>query len=285
MANVISISGKSGSGKSTSIKHLDPKSTFVIAVTKKDLPFKGASRKYTSYIKDKKNGNHITIHKAIDIIKVLKLIHATRPEIKVVVIDDVQYIMGKQAMARAKEKDWDKHTQIAADYSSVIETALALREDLFIFTLTHIDEEVDKNGNVISAKIKTLGKMLDNTITVDGLYTWNLYSTVLVDTDNDGNEKSYYVFQTNDPTNVTTCKTPAGAFEDLYVPNNLKLVVEAIESFKNAEEDEDESDVEIPAHLNRKFKKTEEVKEETEEISEYNEESDLELEEEVEIEL
>lgn len=276
MANVISIAGKSGSGKSTSIRRLDPKTTFIIAVTKKDLPFKGADNKYTSFLQNKETGNHITIHKAKDIVTILKFIHAKRPEIKTIVIDDIQYIMSKQAMSRANEKNFDKHVQIAADYNLVIETALALRDDLFIFTLTHVDEEIDKNGTIISAKIKTLGKMLDNVVTVDGLYTWNLYSTVLVDETTD---KVYRVFQTNDPSNVSSCKTPAGAFDKLYIPNDLQLVIDAVKAFKLAEDDDSDEFDEIPDSLNvfvkpNKNKSTETQSEVLEETSS-EEESDL----------
>lgn len=257
MANIISIAGKSGSGKSTAIRTLDPKSTFIIAVTKKDLPFKGAGRKYTKFNAKTLEGNHVTLSKAKDIITVLKIIHAKRPEITTIVIDDIQYNMSKQAMARVSETGYGKHTEIAADYNNILEVAQALRDDLDIFTMTHIDEERDSSGNVISAKIKTLGKVLDNWITIDGLYTWNLFSKKIVDIDDDGNEFTYHVFQTNDLNDTSTCKTPAGAFDTLYIPNSLQLVKDKIAEYKMSEEEDDTEDLmTIPEHLNKKMSKS-----------------------------
>lgn len=269
MANLISVAGKSGSGKSTAIRTLDPKTTFIIAVTKKDLPFKGAGRKYTKFETKTLTGNHITLSKANDIIKVMKIIHAKRPEITTIVIDDIQYNMSKQAMARVSETGYGKHTEIAADYNNILEVAQLLRDDLDIFTMTHIDEERDSSGNIINAKIKTLGKVLDNWITIDGLYTWNLFSKKIIDMDDDGNEITYHVFQTNDLNDTTTCKTPAGAFDTLYIPNSLQLVKDKIAEYKMAEDDEDDEIMEIPTHLNKKMSSVGAVISEKEDVDEF----------------
>ena len=285
MANLISVVGSAGSGKSTSIQYLNPEETFVIAVTKKDLPFSGTATEYTKYHpKDNPTGNHYTTHRASDLIKLLSMINK-RKEIKYVVVDDIQYLMGKQAMERSKEKNFDKHVDIASDYNAVIEKALSLRDDLYVFTLTHADVESDRDGNVISAKIKTLGHMLDKVVTVDGLYTWNLWCEKLVDVDDEGNEVTYHVFKTNDPSGKSTCKTPHGAFEDIYIPNSLQLVVEAIEAYRKRPR-ELAPLVKIPAHLNRKVgsklpskNKVEDVAEPIEEVkvekSELDEDDDL----------
>lgn len=281
MANLISIVGGSGSGKSTSIQYLNPKETFVIAVTKKDLPFGGTMVDYAKYHpKTNPEGNHYTTHKAVDIIKLLGMINK-RKDIKYVVIDDVQYIMGKQAMERSKEKNFDKHVDIASDYNAVIEKALSLRDDLYIFTLTHADVEKDRDGNITSAKIKTLGAMLDKVVTVDGLYTWNLWCEKLVDYDDEGNEMTYHVFKTNDPTGISTCKTPYGAFEDMYIPNSLELVVESIEAYRNRPKEKAPL-TKIPSNLNRKVgapkpskNKEEKIEEIVEEVKEVEEKSEL----------
>ena len=251
MANLISISGKSGSGKSTSVQYLDPKETFVLAITKKDLPFAGSLGDYETLNIKENTGNHYTTHKSSSIIKILNYINKKRKEIKNIVIDDIQYVMSKQAMARASEKNFDKHTEIASDYNVIIETALGLRDDLFIFTLTHIDEERDREGNLINAKIKTLGKMLDNVVVIDGLYTWNLFTAKLIDSDDEGNDVTYYAFQTNDPTGKTTCKSPDGAFEDLYIPNSLQLVKDAVIEYKTRKRERVQP-LPIPKSLNRK---------------------------------
>lgn len=88
MADLIAVVGASGSGKTTSITKLNPKETFIVNVAGKDLPIRGAKKKYTSFVADKEKGNQIDTSKVDDIEKVLKYISIKRLDVKNVIIDD-----------------------------------------------------------------------------------------------------------------------------------------------------------------------------------------------------
>lgn len=88
MANLIAIVGQSGSGKSSSIRTLDPKETFIVNVASKPLPFKGWRSKYTIWNKTNPNGNYINTSDVVTIGNILNYINTKRPEIKNVIIED-----------------------------------------------------------------------------------------------------------------------------------------------------------------------------------------------------
>jgi len=148
------------------------------------------------------------------------------PHIKNIVLDDWQYVSAFEYFARSKEKGYDKFTDIATNIANVAKCPKDLREDLHVYFLTHA-EEVDING-VKKLKAKTLGKMIDNSLTLEGLFTIVLFSKIVVDEDDNLN----YVFQTKNSGN-DTCKTPMGMFEELYIPNDLQKVRESIIAYEN----------------------------------------------------
>lgn len=108
MAELIAIVGESGSGKTSSVRNLDPAKTFIISTTGKRPGIKGANRKYPSFtIQDGKVSGNFFVSANVDQIgKVLQIIDKKMPHITTVVIDDFQYVMGFEAMDRAKEKSW-----------------------------------------------------------------------------------------------------------------------------------------------------------------------------------
>lgn len=102
----IGIVGESGTGKSTSLRNMDPESTFIISTIGKPLPFKGWKKKYTTFKADKnKNitGNYYVSANYNSIIKMLKIINLMMPNIKNVIIDDFQYVMSYEFVDRATE--------------------------------------------------------------------------------------------------------------------------------------------------------------------------------------
>lgn len=117
----------------------------------------------------------------------------------------------------------------------MLKSALNLRDDLKVIVISHIENV----GDALNPqwKLKTSGKMLDNTINIDGLFTYLLY-TELVE-DEDGNMK--HVFRTNTVKGEDTCKTPLDCFSELYIPNNLQLVVDAIDQYNNGDDMNDEN--------------------------------------------
>ena len=108
MAELIGIVGNSGSGKSTSLRNLDPTTTFIINVAGKPLPIKGFKKNYKPIVLNpetkKYDGNLYNTSDVNKIGQILKVIERTRPEIKTVIIEDAQYIMAFEAMDRAGEK-------------------------------------------------------------------------------------------------------------------------------------------------------------------------------------
>lgn len=222
MANKILILGESGTGKSTSVRNLDPKETYIIQVVKKDLPFRGWKKNYT---KDEfnenreiiKEGNLALSSTSDNIIGYLKAISIKREYIKTVIIDDFQYVMSYEFMRRAYEKGYDKFTEIGKHAFDVLESIESLRDDLTVIFLSHI--ESDQFGK---EKMKTIGKMLDNSITPEGLFTIVL-KTVCSDGD--------YFFETQN-NGSNTLKSPMEMLE-LKEPNDLKIILEKIELYNN----------------------------------------------------
>ena len=108
MAELIAIVGESGSGKTTSIRNLNPEHTFIISTTGKRPGIKGANKKYPTFSinEGKIYGNFYATSNVDQIGKMLQIIDKKMPHITTVVIDDYQYVMGFEAMDRAKEKSW-----------------------------------------------------------------------------------------------------------------------------------------------------------------------------------
>src|ERR1035437_10259698 len=142
----ILIAGESGSGKSRSTKNLNPKETFIINVSGKELPYREGHKNYLEVTKENPNGNMILTDKAEDIIKAILYVSQKRPEIKQLVIDDNQYIGAFEYFRRAYEKDYyRKYTDIGVNLFNITMTAKQARKDLKVFFLNHIEESTDIN--------------------------------------------------------------------------------------------------------------------------------------------
>ena len=226
MANLIAIVGTSGSGKSTSMRNLNPTETFVINVASKPLPFKGWRTNYTVWNKDNPEGNLVNTSNVETISKVLAYINKSRLEIKNVIIEDAQYLMAFEAMDRAKEKGFEKFTDIAQKFYSILKAAMLMRDDLNVVVTCH--SENIGTADDPQLKIKTLGKMIDNTITVEGLFTYVLFTEV----GRDGDNKVTYSFITHSD-GSNTAKSPLGCFDEDRIPNDLQYVIEKIDEYNN----------------------------------------------------
>ncbi|MFH1276139.1 MAG: ATP-binding protein, partial [Candidatus Woesearchaeota archaeon] len=101
MSELIGIVGSSGEGKSTSIETLDPKSTFIINVIGKPLPFKGWKSRYIKADPNSNTGNYVETDKSAEIVSILQYVNDKRPEIKSVILEDAQYVMSTESMNRA----------------------------------------------------------------------------------------------------------------------------------------------------------------------------------------
>ena len=219
-SKLIGIVGQTGTGKSTSIKHLNPAETYIINVAKKELPFKGAEKLYSEELK-----NYAEIDKADKITEKLQAISKDGLHIKNIIIEDSNYIMGFNMMEKAADTGFTKFTLMARDMVQLFREARKLRDDIKVFYFTH-PETIEDGGEIVGYKIKTAGKMIDNQILLEGLLTMCLYT--FVEDSKDGS--ATYNFLTN-RFRKFPAKTPDGMFSDVKIPNNLQLVVDTIDAY------------------------------------------------------
>jgi len=130
-----------------------------------------------------------------------------------IIIDDFQYIMANEFMRRSKEKSYDKFNDIGFNAWSIINHAQSVDSDIRVYFMSHV--ETDMNGKT---KIKTIGKMLDEKITLEGLFTIVLGASV---------SDSKYTFATQNG-GSDTLKSPMGMFDDLHIDNDLKMIDDTI---------------------------------------------------------
>ena len=224
---MIAIVGESGSGKTTSIRNLNPEETFIISTTGKRPGIKGAKKKYPDFKvnKDTKemSGNFYTSSNIESIKQMMKIVN-----VKVLIIDDFQYLKAFEAMSRVDEKGYSKFTDMAKHAYEALKTGMDMRDDLFIVVSTHSENTGDNLNPYF--KIKTQGKMLDSVITLEGLFTYVLFTRVIKD-ESDGVQ---YRFLTNSD-GTCTAKSPMGLFEDLLIDNDLDYVIKKIQEYNEGE--------------------------------------------------
>jgi len=221
-SKLIGIVGSTGTGKSTSIKHLDPKETYIINVAKKELPFKGSEKLYNAESK-----NYKEVDDANEIARLLRAISDKAPHIKNIIIEDSNYIMGFNIVSKATEVGYMKFSLMAKDMVELFREARRLRDDIKVFYLTH-PETVEDGGDIIGYKIKTAGKLIDNQVLLEGLLTVCLYT--LVEENKDGS--SSYNFITN-RFKKFPAKSPDGMFDELKIPNDLSYVCNKLDEYYN----------------------------------------------------
>lgn len=232
MAELLCIVGESGSGKSTSIRNLNPEETFIISTTGKRPGIKGAKKKYPDFKVNKEtkemSGNFYTSSNIEAIKQMMKIVNVKMSNIKVLIIDDFQYLQGFENMNRVDEKGYNKFTDIAKHAYEALKTGMDLRDDLFVVVMTH-SENTGDNLNPYW-KIKTIGKMLDSVITLEGLFTYVLFTRVI----KDDSDKVQYKFLTNTD-GTCTAKSPMGLFEDQLIDNDLDYVIKKIQEYNEGE--------------------------------------------------
>ena len=194
----VMVMGASGSGKSTSLRNFDPDEIGIFNVATKPLPFK----------KKMKVANHATYGMILN-----GLING---KLKTYAIDDSQYLLAFESFAHAKETGYGKFTNMALNFKNLITSVINnTPDDCIVYFLHH--SEVTDDGKI---KVKTLGKMLDNQLTVEGLF-----AIVLLCQAEAGD---HYFITNSDGTN--TAKSPMDMF-DLRIPNDLKFVDDTIRDY------------------------------------------------------
>lgn len=192
------ILGESGSGKSTSIRNFEKEEVGIFNVASKPLPFRKKLNKI-----DK--SNYQTIIKCL-----------TKPTLKTYVIDDSQYLMAFEMFDRAKETGYNKFTDMALNFRNLIQFIITgVPDNIIVYFLHHT--EVTPEGKI---KAKTVGKMLDEKLTLEGLFSIVLLATT------DG-QTHKFITQSD---GYTTCKSPIEMFP-LEIDNDLKYVDKTIREY------------------------------------------------------
>lgn len=224
MAEGVLVIGPSGSGKSTSLEHLDPKSTFIINVKNKPLPFKGWKSNYIGLSKENPSGNYIGTDNPQTILATMQHVSDKMPHITTLVIEDFQYMAANEYMNRVKETGFQKFNDIGKNIYSVADLHSKLREGLTVVYLNHDDESTDSMGDR-KVRAKTIGKMVDSVVTLEGLFTVVLFTKV-----KKGKESMEYFFATQTD-GATTAKSPRGMFDSLEIPNDLNYVIKKMNEY------------------------------------------------------
>lgn len=200
MSILVAEYGQSGTGKSTSLRNFTNDEVAVINVSGKPLPFR-------SDLKTLSSNDYQMISQWLPKIK--------QPSI---VIDDATYLMTDQFMSMAQIKGYEKYNIMAQNFFNLVEQARALPEDKIVYFIGHSEQSDDGREH-----FKTIGKMLDNYVTLEGKFT-----TVLKTVVKDGH---YYLSTHNN--GYDTVKSPLGMFEEDLIDNDLKLVDDIMREYWN----------------------------------------------------
>ena len=198
MAIIVMVYGQSGTGKSTSLRNFKPEDVCIVNVSGKPLPFKNKHKTFNT-------DDYMAIETAIK-----------KAPAKSIVIDDATYLMTGEYMRTAKVTGYQKYTDLALNYYTLVRIAAALPDDKIVYFMGHSD--IDSNGN---EKFKTIGKLLDEKITLEGMFTIVL-KTVVTD--------GKYQFSTRN-SGQDTVKTPMGMFNEPLIDNDLAAVDKAIRDY------------------------------------------------------
>ena len=192
------ILGHSGAGKSTSLRNFEPGEVGVFNVASKPLPF----RKKLDTL------NHAQYNQIQSSL--------TKNALRAYVIDDANYLMAFQSFAKAKENGYGKFTDMAVNFKNLLDAANGTNEDTIVYFLMHPD--YDESGRM---KAKTIGKMLDNQLTVEGMFP------IVLQAYND--EGGYFFLTKSDGTNPV--KAPMGMLDEGIVENDLKFIDSRIREY------------------------------------------------------
>lgn len=226
MANVVMLLGKSGTGKSTSIKGLNPKETVIFNVLHKRLPFKGSGSLY-----NETNHNLIETDNYLNIINNIKAISDNADYVKNIVIDDMTYILRKEYFARAKESGYSKYTELAQHFQQVIQSCEVARPDLNVFMILH-SEDVQSDRTTVGYKVATVGNLIDNQYNPMEVVPMVLYSAVKFD-DKGKATFGFYTHRVAEGTVEIPAKSPDEMFTEDFIPNDLSIVVKAMNEYYN----------------------------------------------------
>lgn len=200
------ILGESGTGKTCSLRNLDPNDCLLIQPVRKPLPFRTKGWKE---ITQKNDGGNIYVPS--DMTRIATAMY--RCAAPIVIVDDYQYVLASMFMARRTENGFQKFSDIGGIGYDIAKAASELAPDKRVYILAHT--QTDENGRT---KIKTIGKLLDEKITLEGMFTTVLRTFV---------DSGHYFFSTQN-NGQDTVKSPMGMFTENLIENDLALVDQTI---------------------------------------------------------
>lgn len=228
----VMVLGESGTGKTYAVRNLDPEKTFYMSATNKGMTFRGWRKKYTPIVgndgKRSEDGNYYTTKNAKNIFAAIKKIDEARPDINTIVIDDFQYFLVDMFMNKPENAKgnavFETYNMIGKRAYEILTAADETRDDLVVFVMAHT--AVDDSGTV---RMKTIGKLIDEKITPEGLCNIVLGTKVVRE-----NEDTEYLFETQN-NGYNTLKSPYGMLPPT-MPNDLAEVRKAIYAYENGDE-------------------------------------------------
>ncbi len=208
------ILGQSGTGKTASLRNLNPADVLLIQAVKKPLPFRAAG--WVPCNKGNPTGAILVCDCASTIVGAMQ-----RTKKPIIIIDDFQYILANEFMRRVLDQAkgneaFAKYNEIARNAWDILMCAGKLADTTRVYILAHTQE--DESGRI---KAKTIGKLLDEKITIEGLLTIVMRTAVI---------NGQYLFSTQN-SGQDTVKTPMGMFSDLHIDNDLASVDAAITAY------------------------------------------------------
>lgn len=214
MARIIGIMGESGAGKTTSMRNLDPATTYYFDCDKKGLSWRGWKKQYCP-----ENKNYRATDLQSDVLSIMQGINDKCPNIKTIVIDTLNGIMVADEMRRSKEKGYDKWVDLAVAVYGIIDYALTMRDDMTVIFICHSQTLRDDSGFMFTS-IKTNGQKLSK-IGLETKFPIVLHAKCV-----DGQ----YLFETQ--ANFSTAKTPLGLFDEKTIPNDIRTVISALDEYE-----------------------------------------------------
>lgn len=214
MSKVIAIMGESGAGKTTSMRNLDPETTFYIDCDKKGLSWKGWKKQYIE------GKNYYKGDAPTNVMQCLQAINANKKfeGIKTVIVDTLNGIMVAEEMRNVKVAGYGKWTDLASYIYEIVDYALSMRDDLTVIFICH-SETISEGNGMVFTRIKTNGRKLDK-IVLESKFT-----TVLLAECKDGK----YILHTH--ADRSSVKSPLGAFEENEIENDVVKVINALEEY------------------------------------------------------
>jgi len=207
----VMILGESGTGKSTSLRNLNPDECFLVQAVRKPLPFRNS---WIDLDQQTMKGQIIQSDDCAFISQVISQAHKLGRN--KVIVDDFQYIMANEYMRRSAETGFAKFTEIAKHVWELVMSATNAAPDVAVYFLAHTE-----TNDVGKVKAKTIGKLLDEKITLEGLFTIVLRSIV-----DDGK----YQFSTQN-SGMDTVKSPMEMFSNRFIENDLNTVDQTIRQY------------------------------------------------------